>query len=149
MLVHHSWQCHVISNEVLRELEYVPMRFCENCMATEGELQLVPAVEAKPPPPPFTSEPTTHEALLDKYIVENKVPARNPNTTMLLCMAKSRAGENTEVVEGQRYKLFLALCLQTHLTLKLLSPTAIRPFSTCCILRPSTGILRSHTRRWS
>lgn len=73
----------------------------------------MPAEEVKPPPPCFTSEPSTYEVLLDKYIVESKVPGRNPSTTLLLCMAKSRGGELTEVVDGQKWKLFLALCRKT------------------------------------
>ena len=52
-------------------------------------------------------EPTTLEALQDRYIFESKFSARSHCTTLILVGAKKRDGSVDQVVPGQRFKLFL------------------------------------------
>lgn len=83
-------------------------RFCDNLRAptpAETEAQLVPVEE--PTPDAFTSEPSNLDALLEEYYVENKVPGRDPGTTLLLTVATSRSGKTSEIVANQKFKLFL------------------------------------------
>ena len=75
---------------------------------------IVPAEEdAAPAPKAWTSEPTTLEALLDEYIVEQKVSARWPGATLYLTSATKRDGSLTDALaDQQRYKLFMVSCFQ-------------------------------------
>lgn len=71
---------------------------------------IVPAEadDTPPPPAPWTSEPTTLDALLDTYIVEQKVSARWPGVTLYLTLATRRDGSNVDMLaDQQKYKLFL------------------------------------------
>ena len=60
----------------------------------------------------WVTEPTTLPGMLDKYIVENKMPGRVPGTTLFLVQSKARDGSIEETVEGQTLKLFLVIWLQ-------------------------------------
>ena len=63
---------------------------------------------AEPPPPSWTSEPTTLQDLLDTYIVEQKVSGRHPGVTLYLTVAAKRDGSVVDVLaDQQKYKLFL------------------------------------------
>lgn len=67
-------------------------------------------------PPMWTSEPKTIEALLDAYIVEQKISAKQPGLSLFLTTASRRDGEKKEIVSGQCYKLWLALCFNSRWT---------------------------------
>lgn len=61
----------------------------------------------EPVPDAFVSEPSNLDALLEEYYVENKVPGRDPGTSLLLTVAASRSGKESEIVANQKFKLFL------------------------------------------
>lgn len=56
---------------------------------------------------PWTGEPTNQEELMDRYIIEAKCSGRTPGTTLFLVQSKFRDGSESQVLEGQRFKLFL------------------------------------------
>lgn len=60
----------------------------------------------------WVAEPTTLPGMLEKYIVENKMPGRVPGTTLFIVQAKARDGSIEETVEGQTLKMFLVIWLQ-------------------------------------
>ena len=64
---------------------------------------------------PWTNEPETLDELLDKYIVEAKFPGRVPGSTMFLVQSKARDGSSHQIVQGQKYKLFVATRLMIYL----------------------------------
>ena len=63
---------------------------------------------------PWTNEPETLEELMDKYIVEAKFPGRNHGSTMFLVQSKARDGTSHQIIQGQKYKLFVATRLVYH-----------------------------------
>ncbi|CAL1172840.1 unnamed protein product [Cladocopium goreaui] len=63
---------------------------------------------------PWTNEPETLEELMDKYIVEAKFPGRNHGSTMFLVQSKARDGSSHQIIQGQKYKLFVATRLVYH-----------------------------------
>lgn len=82
-------------------------------MAAEAQAALVAASakeeqEAAAPPPDPWCEPERLEDMLDQYIIESKFAGRCPGSTCYLVQARKRDGSLTEVVENQRFKLFLA-----------------------------------------
>lgn len=83
------------------------LRFCANI--TPVSEAIVPAEESEgaDPAPSWTSEPKTLKELLDDYIVECKFSARHPGTSLYLTVASNRQGGEVDIVEGQKYKLFL------------------------------------------
>ncbi|CAK8993069.1 Uncharacterized protein SCF082_LOCUS3343, partial [Durusdinium trenchii] len=57
-------------------------------------------------PKPFSLEPDTLEGLLEQYVVENKVPAREPGCMLMLTSAKRRDGSSVEMlVSHQDFEL--------------------------------------------
>lgn len=70
------------------------------------------ASEATPSPAKWTeNEPKTLDSLLDTHIIENKIGGRVAGTSLYLTLAKKRDGTETDVVENQKYKLYLVSCL--------------------------------------
>ena len=63
---------------------------------------------------PWTNEPETLEELMDKYIVEATFPGRNHGSTMFLVQSKARDGSSHQIIQGQKYKLFVATRLVYH-----------------------------------
>lgn len=57
---------------------------------------------------PAWQEPTSIQELTDMYQVENKYAGRTAGTTLFLVVAESRSGDVRDVVDGQRFKLFMA-----------------------------------------
>ena len=85
------------------------LRFCDNIRIApqaDDELMMVPVEE--PGPEPFTSEPSLLDEMLNQYTVENKLPGRDPGTSLLLTAAVSRSGTETSMVPHQKFKLWLA-----------------------------------------
>lgn len=74
---------------------------------SDAESQPAPPLEDVAPQP-FASEPETLDQLLELYVVENKVPARDPGCTLMLTSATRRDGSKVEMVDGQKLKLWLA-----------------------------------------
>ena len=56
---------------------------------------------------PWVNEPDSVEQLLQKYILEGKFAGRVPGTTLFLVQSRSRDGTYHQVVENQKFKLFL------------------------------------------
>lgn len=74
------------------------------------------APEAAPGPAKWTeSEPKNLDSLLETHIVENKIGGRVAGTSLYLTLAKKRDGTETDVVENQKYKLYLVSCLHGFL----------------------------------
>ncbi|CAL1164981.1 unnamed protein product [Cladocopium goreaui] len=84
-------------------------KFCANMAAVQEAL--VPheeAPEAAPGPAKWTeSEPKNLDSLLETHIIENKIGGRVAGTSLYLTLAKKRDGTETDVVENQKYKLYL------------------------------------------
>lgn len=53
------------------------------------------------------SEPDLLSTLLDQYIVECRFAGRTPGTSLYLAHAVRRDGTRTEMVDNQKFKLFL------------------------------------------
>eukprot|EP00435_Cladocopium_sp_Y103_P052797 s10_g16.t1 len=101
------------------DLKDFPLRFAQvtHDPSKKGVKQFqISAVEEAPLVPlvpvedvqPWCNEPTTLEELLDRYIVENKMPASVAGGMLYLTKAATRAGELVDVVPEQKHKLFLA-----------------------------------------
>lgn len=60
----------------------------------------------------WSCEPQELQALLDTYVVETRFSGRHPTTSLYLVQADRRSGETVAVTSGQKYKLFLAPCLE-------------------------------------
>ena len=56
---------------------------------------------------PWVNEPETVEQLLHQYIIEGKFAGRVPGTTLFLVQSKNRDGACHQVIENQKFKLFL------------------------------------------
>ena len=85
-------------------------RFCENILSpSEPSQQIVPVAPADvdPAPAAWTMEPTSVQELLDMYVIENKMSGRVAGTSLWLTAAQRRSGEDFQVTEGQKYKLWL------------------------------------------
>lgn len=52
-------------------------------------------------------EPTLLVELLDKYIVESRFAARAPGASLYLTHAVARDGSRIQMLDSQRFKLFL------------------------------------------
>lgn len=65
----------------------------------------------EPPPPAFALEPDNIDALIEQYTVENKIPAREPGFTLMLTSAVRRDGSKVEMLDNQRFKLWMVSCL--------------------------------------
>jgi len=78
-------------------------------VAAGPEEALVPAPSEpeSEPLPPWT-EPESLDQLLDAYIVEAKMAGRIGGTSLYLMPVKRRDGSVTEIIDGQKWKLFLA-----------------------------------------
>ncbi|CAK9003468.1 unnamed protein product [Durusdinium trenchii] len=78
-------------------------------VAAGPEEALVPAPSEpeSEPLPPWT-EPESLDQLLDAYIVETKMAGRIGGTSLYLMPVKRRDGSVTEIIDGQKWKLFLA-----------------------------------------
>ena len=87
-------------------------RFCQGISPAALESQIVP-VEEEPAPPKFTSEPTTLAELQDMYVIENKVPGRQPGSTLMITAAQRRDGSKHEMVENQPFKMWLVSHLKS------------------------------------
>lgn len=83
------------------------LRFCGGAATTDSTVVAAPEVEEEPAPTPFTLEPDTVDRLLEMYVVENKVPAREPGCMLMLTSAVRRDGTKVEMIEGQKMKLWL------------------------------------------
>lgn len=81
------------------------LRFCSIQRGIPQEVEPEPVEDE--PPAAFTSEPRTLDALLERYHVENKLPGRDPGTALLLTLAHDRQGKASEMIDNQKYKLFL------------------------------------------
>ncbi len=57
---------------------------------------------------PAWDEPKTLAELNEMYTIENKVTGRTPGTTLYVVEAARRNGVLSEVVDNQKFKLFLA-----------------------------------------
>ena len=64
----------------------------------------LPETESNLPP---WQEPTSIQELTDMYQIENKYAGRTPGTTLYLVQVEARNGDAREIVEGQRFKLFM------------------------------------------
>lgn len=64
--------------------------------------------EEEPTPQPWTLEPATLHDLQDLYIIESKMSGRQPGTSLFLVQAERRDGSKVDMLDGQRFKLFLA-----------------------------------------
>ncbi|CAK9021656.1 unnamed protein product [Durusdinium trenchii] len=82
-------------------------KFCGGAATTDSTVVAAPEVEEEPAPTPFTLEPDTVDRLLEMYVVENKVPAREPGCMLMLTSAVRRDGTKVEMIEGQKMKLWL------------------------------------------
>lgn len=80
-------------------------------------------------PKPFSLEPDTLEGLLEQYVVENKVPAREPGCMLMLTSAKRRDGSSVEMLENQKMKLWLVSRLKEVCHLMVL--VALPPQPSC------------------
>lgn len=56
-------------------------------------------------------EPESMQLLNDQYIIESKFAGRCPGTTMYLVKATKRDGTTDQIIDGQRFKLFIATSL--------------------------------------
>ena len=56
---------------------------------------------------PWVNEPETVEQLLHQYIIEGNFAGRVPGTTLFLVQSKKRDGGYHQVIENQKFKLFL------------------------------------------
>ena len=56
---------------------------------------------------PWVNEPESVDQLLHHYIIEGKFAGRVPGTTLFLVQSKNRDGTYHQVVENQKFKLFL------------------------------------------
>ena len=67
----------------------------------------------------FVLEPAEMNDVLDKYVIENKMSGRSPNSSLWLTSAVRRGGEEVEMCAGQKWKLWLAS--ELHFIARLLS----------------------------
>ena len=77
----------------------------------------VVVAEEEPGPAQWTCEPATLQELNDSYVVETKMPARDPGATLYLTSARKRDGTMSECQPNQKFKLFLAPSLQLRTVL--------------------------------
>ena len=81
-----------------------PCRFQISAVEEAALVPLVPVEDVQP----WQNEPSCLEEMLDRYIVENKMPASVAGGMLYLTKAATRAGELVDVVPDQKHKLFLA-----------------------------------------
>lgn len=83
------------------------MRFDVNVATAPVSTAVVPHEEPEDEAIEPWAEPSTLDALTEKYNLEAKVPGKTAGTSLYVVFAKERSGETREIVEGQQYKLFL------------------------------------------
>ncbi|CAL1163038.1 unnamed protein product [Cladocopium goreaui] len=91
-----------------------------------------PAKPDTPEKPPWVGEPSTMQALLDRYNVEAKITGRLPGTTLFVVSARDRAGKSENIEEHQEFKLFLA----AHIPVEIDPEEFILAHGTSRFLRP-------------
>ena len=102
---------YIVACKLTKRMPRSTARFCANMAPVEECTAMVPAEvdeEMANVPAPWTDEPTNLDALLDAYIVEQKISGKWPGSILYLTTVARRDGSVTGALqEQQKYKLFL------------------------------------------
>ena len=102
-----SKRCLFATQFCMQPFRFAPHLLAQNSSAASSTAQPLQDTAADTATT-WPDEVTTLQQLAETYDIEYKIPARQPGVTIYITKAVNRSGNQTDIVEGQMYKVFLA-----------------------------------------